>query len=219
MKKKSFLTKNIWLKLASFVLAFALWVFVILSGRSGSVIDTPVMYTNLPEGLELVEYPKSVNVTIEGQERLLKSLRLNEISAVIDLRNAKPGRNFYSIPHENIKLPKTFEVTNIDPQTISLTIENQMKKTVQVQPVIVGMPERGFVIYQIQVDPETLVLEGPQSIISKINTLKTESIDITGVSMDISYIAKLNLPNTGVRANVQKVDVNIILRKLNSKER
>jgi YbbR domain-containing protein len=212
--KKNVLTKNIGLKLTSLVLAITLWFFVILSGRSGIVLEIPVMYDNIPPQLEVVDFPRTVNIHVEGQERLLKSLKQNEISAVIDLRDAKTGRNFYTLSPENINLPRTIEVTNIDPQTIGLTIEKQFKKTVSVQPAIEGLPERGFVILEIRVDPEVLILEGPRSIVSKINNVKTEPIDINGLNRDLQYKAKLNLPNSGLRANIQKVDVNILVRQI-----
>jgi len=212
--KKNFLTKNIGLKIASLIMAIILWFFVILSGRSGIVIDIPVMYVNVPHEFEVTDFPKTVSINIEGQERLLKNLKQEEISAAVDLRDAKAGRNFYSLTQDNIKLPKTLEVINIDPQTISLTIEKQFKKIVSVHPAIEGLPERGFVILDIKVSPETLTLEGPRTIISKIDKVKTEPIDITGLNRNLIYKAKLNLPNSGVRTNVQKVDVNILVKQI-----
>ncbi len=212
--KKNVLTKNIWLKLTSFVLAITLWFFVILSGRSGIILDVPVMYDNIPPDLEVVDFPKTVSIHVEGQEQILKNLKQNEISAMVDLHDAKTGRNFYTLSPENVNLPRTVEVTNIDPQTIGLTIERQFKKTVSVQPSIEGLPEKGFVILEIKVDPEILILEGPRSIVSRINNVKTEPIDINGLNRDLQYKAKLNLPNSGLRANIQKVDVNILVKRI-----
>jgi YbbR domain-containing protein len=94
--KKTFLAKNLWLKLASFILAVALWFFVVLSGRLGIVMDIPIMYINVPRAYEVVDFPKTVSVSIEGQERLIRNLKQNEISAVIDLSNAKEGKSFYT---------------------------------------------------------------------------------------------------------------------------
>jgi YbbR domain-containing protein len=212
--KKNFLAKNIWLKLASFILAIVLWFFVILSGRSGIFMDIPIMYINVPQGFEVVDFPKTVSVNIEGQERLLKNLKQNEINAVIDLSDAKAGKSFYSLAHENIKRPKTLEVTGIEPQTISLTIEKLLKKTVSVQPAVVGVPQHGFVIIEIKVVPEEIVIEGPGNIISKIDNVKTEPIDITGLKNSLQYKAKINMTNSVIRLTEQKVDVNIIVKRI-----
>jgi YbbR domain-containing protein len=213
--KKNFLTKNIGLKLASLVLAIALWFFVILSGRSGIFMDIPIMYINVPQEFEVVDFPKTVSVNIEGQERLLKNLKQNEINAVINLSDAKAGKSFYTLTHENIKRPKTLEVTSIEPQTISLTIEKLLKKTVSVQPAVVGVPEHGFVIVEIKVAPEEIEIEGPRNIISKIYNVKTEPIDITGLNNNLQFKAKINTVNSTIRTIEQKVDVNIFVKSIN----
>ena len=212
--KKNFLTKNIGLKLASLILAIALWFFVILSGRSGIFMDIPIMYINVPQEFEVVDFPKTVSVNIEGQERLLKNLKQNEINAVINLSDAKAGKSFYTLTHENIKRPKTLEVTSIEPQTISITIEKLLKKTVPVQPAVVGVPEHGFVIVEIKVAPEEIVIEGPRNIISKIYNVKTEPIDITGLKNNLQFKAKINTVNSTIRATEQKVDVNIFVKRI-----
>ncbi len=212
--KKNFLTKNMGLKLASLILAIALWFFVILSGRSGIFMDIPIMYINVPQEFEVVDFPKTVSVNIEGQERLLKNLKQNEINAVINLSDAKAGKSFYTLTHENIKRPKTLEITSIEPQTISITIEKLLKKTVSVQPAVVGVPEHGFVIVEIKVTPEEIVIEGPKNIISKIYNVKTEPIDITGLKNNLQFKAKINMTNSTIRATEQKVDVNIFVKRI-----
>jgi YbbR domain-containing protein len=212
--KKNIFTKNIWLKLASFILAVALWFFVTLSGRSGIFMDIPLIYINVPHAFEVVDFPKTVSVNIEGQERLIKNLKQNEINAVIDLSGAKEGKSYYTLTHENIKLPQTLEVTSIEPQTIGITIEKQLKKTVPIQPTISGVPESGFAISRIKVTPEAIVIEGPKSIVSKIYNVKTEPIDIAGLNHDLQFNGKLNLPNSNVRSDEQKVDVNIFVNRI-----
>jgi YbbR domain-containing protein len=211
---KDFFTTNIWLKLASLVLATTLWFFVILSGRSEITIDIPVTFTNIPEDIEIVDYPKTVNVTIEGQETLLKDLKRAKTSAVVDLRNARVGKSFYTLSKDNIKIPKTLVITSIDPETISVKMEKRLRKSVRVKPYIVGMPEKGFAITDIQVHPDTVIIEGPRSAIRKILNVKTEPIDINGINNDLTYKASLNLDNDYIKKNINKVEVNISVKKI-----
>jgi YbbR domain-containing protein len=211
---KDFFTTNIWLKLASLLLAIALWFFVILSGRSGVDIEIPITYMNLSPELEMVDSPQTVSVSVEGQERLLKKIRSKEIQAVVDLVNAKAGRSFFSLSEENIKLPRTLELISINPEIISLTIEKQMRKTVSVKPAIVGLPVEGHAIVEMKVVPDTVIIEGPRSVISKLYTLKTEPIDITGINSDLRYKAGLSMPNSNLKSNTQKVDIYISVQKI-----
>jgi len=210
---KDFLTKNIWLKIASLVLATALWIFVILSGRTEITMDVPVVYTGLKQQLDMMDSPKKVNISIEGQKSLLKNIRRGEIRAVIDLSETKSGRSFFTLTKENFELPKTLMLTNIDPETISVTIESELKKRIPVKPVIVGRPEKGFTILDIKVVPENIVIEGPKSLIMKLYSVKTEPIDINGLNADLQYKANLDLENSIIRKKINKVEVNITVKK------
>ncbi|KPK01655.1 MAG: hypothetical protein AMK71_04795, partial [Nitrospira bacterium SG8_35_4] len=127
---KGFFTNNIGLKISSLVVAVLLWFFVILSGRAEISMDIPVTFINIPSKLEVFDSPDTISVEIKGQERILKNLKKNEVSAVIDLEDSKAGRAFFTLSKNNIRLPRTLVVTGIDPETISLKIENQLTKTV-----------------------------------------------------------------------------------------
>jgi YbbR domain-containing protein len=207
-------TKNLWLKLASLVIAITLWFFVILSGRADITMDIPISYINLPPKLDVMDYPDTVSITIEGQERLLKNFKKDEVHAVIDLSEARTGKSFFNITKDNVELPKAFTVTNINPETISLTIEDLLIKSVSVTPKIVGLPKKGFAILEVRVVPETITLEGPKSLILKIRNVKTEPIDISGINSNLSYRANLNLSNSNIRKNTNKVDVIISVREI-----
>jgi len=211
---KDFFTNNIGLKISSLVVAILLWFFVILGGRARISMDVPVAFTEIPQGFEVYDAPKTVSVDIKGQERILKDLKKNDVRAVIDLKDAKAGRAFFTLSEHNIILPRTLVVTGIDPETISLKIETQLTKTVKVKPAVTGLPEKGFAIADVKVAPDTLVIEGPKSVISKIYQVKTEPLDINGINSDLNYRANLNVPDTTIRKNIDKVDVFITVEKI-----
>jgi YbbR domain-containing protein len=211
---KDFFTNNIGLKIASLVVAILLWFFVILSGRGEISMDIPVTFINIPPKLEVFDSPDTINVEIEGQERLLKNLKKNAVHVVINLQNTKAGRAFFTLSKNNIRLPKTLVVTGIDPETISLKIETQLNKTVNVKPSVAGLPEKGFVITDVKVVPDMIELEGPKSVISKIYNINTEPLDINGINSDLKYRANLNVSDSNIRKSIDKVDVFISVEKI-----
>jgi YbbR domain-containing protein len=212
--RNSFFTTNIWLKIFSLIMATVLWFFVILSGRSEISMNAPITFTNIPPQLEVVDSPDTVSVVMEGQERLISRLRQNEISAVIDLSQTKAGRSFFTLTKDNIKVPKNFAVKSIDPETISIKIEPQLKKTVSVKPAIAGLPEKGYAIVEVSVTPKEIELEGPKSIISKIYKIKTEPIDISGINADHNFKPNLALTDINIKKSLNKVEVNITVKKI-----
>jgi YbbR domain-containing protein len=211
---REFITKNIGLKISSLVVAVLLWFFVILSGRVEISMDIPVTFINVPQKLEVFDAPDTVSVDIKGQDRILRSLKKNEVRAVIDLRDAKAGRAFFTLSKNNIRLPENLIVTGIDPETVSLKIETQLNKTVRVKPAVTGLPEKGFVIADVKVVPDEVVLKGPKSVISKIYSVKTEPLDINGINSDLKYRANLNVSDSNIRKNIDKVDVFISVEKI-----
>ncbi len=210
----NFFSQNIWLKLSSLAFATVLWFFVILSGRTETSMEATLSYVNLPPGLEIMDSPKRVSIVIEGQERLLRSLRQNEIGATIDLSNTRAGKVFVTLTKDNIIVPKMLTVNSIDPETISLKIESQLTKIVTVKPAVVGLPQKGFAIVEISVVPAQISLSGPKSAVVKVYSIKTEPIDINGINADLTYKANLNLTDTNIKKDVNKVEVNITVKKI-----
>ncbi|MCK5427540.1 MAG: hypothetical protein KAJ34_07570, partial [Thermodesulfovibrionia bacterium] len=94
---RKFFKTNRLLKLTSLVLAAVLWFFIVSQGRSVIVMDVPVGFKNLPDSLEVLDGIQTVSISIEGQERLLKKLRREDIAVVIDLSNVKKGSMFFPL--------------------------------------------------------------------------------------------------------------------------
>ncbi|MBI5050829.1 MAG: YbbR-like domain-containing protein [Nitrospirae bacterium] len=213
-KLRDLITTNLWLKAVSLCLAIALWFFVVSKGRSNIIIDAPVEFKNIPAKMELVDVTKTVGINIEGQERLLKNLRQDNISVVIDLENARGGEIYFPLSNNNVKLPKSLIVTKFSPQRIKFILEEKLKKIVRVNPIIIGSPAGDFILRRTEVTPTMIEIEGPASSVKKVYTVKTEPIDITGISEDSQYSASLDITRKNVRSDVSEVKVNISVRRI-----
>lgn len=209
-----FFTTNPGLKLASLVLAAVLWFFVVSQGRSVIVMDVPIRLRNIPANLEAVDVPKTINISIEGQERLLKKLRQEDIDVIIDLSYVKKGITFFPLNKDNIALPNLLTVTDISPQAIKLLIEEKVKKRVPVKTIIVGSPAQGFSIKGIEVVPKMIEIKGPESVIAKVYSVKTEPIDITGITSNLQYRAYVDVGKKNIKMDTPEVEVNIAVRKV-----
>lgn len=126
MKKNrlsKFITTNPWLKLSSLLLATLLWFFVVSEGRSVITMDVPVRFKNIPARLEVVDSPKTISISIEGQERFLTKLRAEDIRVIINLSKAEAGETSFSLSADDVVLPNSFTVTKILPQTVKLQLK------------------------------------------------------------------------------------------------
>jgi len=118
-----FLKTNALLKLTSLILASILWFFVVSSKRSEIVIEVPIRFINLSRSLELTDNQETVSIRLEGQERFLRRLRKDDVSAVINLSGYKEGRVSYHISSKDIMVPDAFVIKNIYPSRINFTLK------------------------------------------------------------------------------------------------
>ncbi len=207
---KKFFIENLALKIAAVLLSIVLWFFVTSRGQSEISIDVPLELKNMPQGLELVNHgTKTVNLNIKGQERFIKNVSASNVRVSLDLSKAKRGEGTYYINREDIKLPRSITVTNINPPSVRVTTEETESKTVKVVSVIVGEPQKGFYLKSAEVLPETIVIEGVRSEIAKVSALKTEPIDITGFNESVTQDLRIDITGRNIRTKIPDVRVNV----------
>lgn len=213
-KFKEILFENLGLKTAAVIFSIVLWVFVTSRGQSEVSLEVPLEFKNIPTGYEIVNYNiKSVNISIRGQERLIKNVKHSDIRVYLDLSRVRKGENIYYISSDNIELPRSFTVTNVEPSSIKIFIEETLKKSVKVIPIVTGFPQSGYYVKSVSVEPSMIDIEGIRSEVNKISFVKTEPIDITGLSDYISQDIKIDLSGKNVRTTTNYVKVDIKINK------
>lgn len=209
---RKFFLDNLGLKIAAVLLSVALWFFATSRGQSEISIDVPLVFRNIPSGIEMVNNNiKTISLNIKGQERLIKNIKLSDIVIYIDLSKAKKGKSIYYVTRDNIKLPHSLTVLNINPSSVKVIIENTITKTVKVMPVIIGEPEKGYYVKSVEVAPEIVVIEGVSSEVRRFNTIKTESLDITGSNETFTQELKLDLTGKNIRTKINDIKVKVII--------
>jgi YbbR domain-containing protein len=209
---RKFFFENLGLKIVAISLAVILWVFVTSRGQSEKSIDVPLEFTNIPSGLEIVNSTvKKIGLDIKGQERLIRNINPPDIRVLVDMSKAKKGESTYYITLEDIKVPPAITVTNISPSSVKVIIDETVKKSVKVRPVIIGEPENGYYLKSVEVTPQTVVIEGVSPEVRKVNYIKTEAVDISGLNETFIQEAKFDLTAKNIRTNVNTVTVKVII--------
>jgi len=210
MKKLIF--NNLGLKIASVLLAIVLWIFVTSRGQSEISIEVPLEFKNIPQGLEIVSYSvKTVSLNIRGQERLIKNIKPSDIRPYVDLSRARKGESIHYINKEDIKVPPSITVTNVNPTSIKVIAEEAISKNVKVIPVIIGEPFRGYYVKSVEVIPQYIKINGIRSEVLKIGTVKTEPYDITGMSESFTQDLKIDLTGRNIKPEPREVTLKVII--------
>jgi uncharacterized protein (TIGR00159 family) len=174
--------RNFWPKLGTFVLVFVCWL--VITARQGEIttIVAPVQFRNLPESLLL---GKSSLDSVELQLKTISSLiplpKEGDVVAEINLSTMREGTNQVVFRKEDFNLPSGVVITRIKPAAMRVTVEKRMRKLVRVEPRFTDAPADNLRLKKYKVSPSMVMIEGPASILSQLESLRTEeiSLDVT----------------------------------------
>lgn len=135
----------------------------------------------------------SVTVVIRANTEQITSIHSSQINAYVNLNNlSKKGE--YTVPvnvdvADEIKGFDPFEI-RVKPEYIKIKVENKDLKYVTLEPSIVGEPEHGYEITEININPSTVEIIGPQSLLENTKKMYTQRVDVTGIKNDSEYQVK-----------------------------
>lgn len=178
------LTENLALK--GFSLLIALFLFFLIHGsedaQRSTFVDVVALLPPAAAGKILrTPLPDQIRVTVRGSRSVINGLRRDEIPAVeLDLRSAPRTLAFEPTA---FTLPAGVQVTAIDPTSVALRWENRESRTVRIRPRLTGTPPAGHELAaNVTVEPSTVRIEGPSSVVAATSAVDTEVIDVTGLA-------------------------------------
>lgn len=191
--------RNLGLKIAALSLGTLLWYTV-----SGHQIDrrltVPVSYSNLPKPLEMVgDQMDSVGVQVRAVDNLLSGLHDGDLRVVVDLHDARPGVNVIPLRVDEVVAPPGVEVLLLDPGTLNVTLEKTIQLDVPVRPTVEGQPARGYVVGEVDVEPKTVLVAGPESRVRRNVAAMTERISVDGLTESIVRDVTVGIIDAQVR--------------------
>jgi YbbR domain-containing protein len=123
--------------------------------------------------------PANVTVRLRGPDSLLRRMDPYDLTLRVDLRDAAGGDRTVQLSPRNVSgVPRDVEVASIDPDRLRLGIARKKRREVPVVPSVVGKPPRGYQVYRAVAQPETLMVEGPETKISTVTRLGTDAIPV-----------------------------------------
>lgn len=184
---KKFFQRDWILKAISLGFALLLWFFVIGEEKAEVSISMPIEIVNLPgEYVVANDIPSSIDLRVYGPRGLIQAMTTQNLSRVIDLRNAKAGMVTVHISPESIPAPSGVKVTRIQPSSIDILIEPYVRKNVPVRPRITGKVAKDYEIRAVTVEPRIVQVSGPEDVISDLAEIATVPVDVSGATASIS---------------------------------
>lgn len=179
------LTKNWGTKLVSLILAVGLWYYAV--GEEGIEVTRtiPIEIRVEKEKMSVVGKPtRLVTVTLQAPRSLLANLASEELKAEHVIRKIEtPGDYSFRLEPREIRLPsEKIRVLRIEPEVIQVKVDEMIVQKLEIEPFFLGEPAFGYQLDRnnIQLDPRSVLIEGPKSQLEKMGKIKTQPIDVVG---------------------------------------
>lgn len=206
--------KDIWVKVASFLMAVMLWATVVMLGQSVSTVEVPVQFRNVGEG-HIVADPgvQSVVVSFKGHERIIQRLRPEDFTVMIDMQDKGPGRHSYEIGPSDVSFPSTVRIVGIKPSLLNLRVDEKFEKALPVRAVVTGAPHKGYSMRGVEVVPGEVRAEGLKGDLAGVRWVDTKPVDIAGARSDVAEEVRLDSNGKGFKLSHDSVTVKVIIGK------
>ncbi len=197
-KIRKFFTRNLGLKLVSFLFALILWFSLVPEEKTFSekTLTVPLELHNIPSDMELVERPiQTVDVTIRAPNRLIPQLSSANVHTVLDLQKATVAQDEYSLNRHMVSIPEGAEVKEIYPSKINLSFEKSKEIMLAVKPNLIGELTEGYSLLQTSVFPSEVLVKGPESVLDEQDVVRTSPVDISVLTKSTEIETDLILPH------------------------
>jgi hypothetical protein len=215
------------------LLAAIFWFFRSLSLEYEDEILYPVKYMNIPDNKVITnELPDklSLKVKANGRRILLSKLNLNLIPIKFDVNSF--SRNNTSFPDSLYILTNTIkdilseelegvEILKIEPDTLVFHFTSMEGKKAAVRPNCSDWQHMFAPQYMIngsiKVEPDSIIISGPGSLLHNISYVLTEPLTFSGLSDTVIITSALEKQN-GISYSQKKVRVTIPVDKYTQAE-
>jgi len=182
---KSRIFEDFSIKLVCFLLAIFMYFLTSLHfHRTTVTYSSPLKIENLKNYYVLRnKLPEYIKIIASDKPSTFSSITEEDFRVKIDL-NKVDMPDTYMIPVQWDVPPamkSLFGYIKVEPRVIEVQVELIKEKNVKVDINTIGNPSPGFTVNKITIDPPYIRIQGPESLINNINSIKTELINIEGV--------------------------------------
>lgn len=197
---RKYVFHDLGLKVLALLISVGLWWIVGRDPVVGSRVTARVEFRHAPDSLVMTsDGPFEVEVDVRGPERLIRSLKESDVSALLDLTGTKPGEHTFDLGPRQVQVPRGLTVEQVVPSQIHIDFSPSATRTVDVRPRVIGTFVSGYGITDVFCDPARITIVGPQDRVNAIDTAITDPVDATGVVGKATFSTHAYVPDSLVR--------------------
>ncbi len=143
-------------------------------------------------------YPRQARVRLRGETDHVFGVLEEEITAVADL-SAADREGEYRVPvriaWSGTDTRESNLEASVEPDSITVTLEIKLLKSVEVAPSLSGFPPSGYELTQARMTPSAVEIEGPRSRVEGVTQVRTEDVDLSTKREDFTERLRLVPPD------------------------
>lgn len=203
------LAGNLSLAVLSVALALTLWLYV-TERENPQQVETfnsaiPVQFVNVPNNFAVANASATtVRIQISAPKNQISQLQPNNFEATVNLGGLDRGTSNVAVDVTSSK--GRVNVTDVSPARVDVTIEDVRTKEVPVKTSLVGSPQLGFGAGAQSLDPQTVTVTGPQSLVALVDSAVAE-VNLTGLRVDFDDTVALR-PRDARGGEISRVTLN-----------
>ena len=187
--------ENKGLKALSLLLAILLFIVSRQPVIDLRLVGVPIEYRGLSPGVKIVgAAEQAVSVRLSGPRDIVRSLTPNQLLVIADLSGKEPGERVVQLKMDESFLPDNVKVMQLEPASIRIKLEPNLTKRLRVEAQLTGKVAEGREIYGVELYPRDVEIEGPQSVVSKMERVLTENVSMEGKDADFQTSVEVEIP-------------------------
>ncbi len=169
--------KNWQYMLLALFLAVATWYLVTGREKVEVWVTVTVEMTNPPHGLTIRKgLINTIDVRVRGPKGLVRGLDAKRLSYPLDVRQLKVGENLIDIDPERMPFSRAFEVVEVKPNQMVLSVDRMAEKKVPVNVEWSGQLPVDYRLLSKSVSPDEVTLRGPESVLKRITQATPQAV-------------------------------------------
>ncbi|OYT70956.1 MAG: TIGR00159 family protein [Chloracidobacterium sp. CP2_5A] len=218
-RARALVVENFTLKLIAALMTSALWLSATKQDAIPFVMrGVPINYQGLREDLVIANGNEAREVTlrVRGPRDVVERLRPESFVVTVPLDGKNSGDRVIILREDaRIEKPASVEILEIEPPRLTLSLERQVNRSVDIRPNFRGTLPVDCEIAEYQVSPPTTVLRGPEAQVYALQSVSTETIWLNIHERSFAERYKVDVKDPRIEIiGAQEVEVKVTIRPI-----
>jgi YbbR domain-containing protein len=214
---------NIRTLVLALVLATAVWISAVTSADPDDVQTLNAVPLSVigqdPSLININDIPSTVEVTLRAPRSVWEKLTAqeNSVQATLDLSGLGSGE--YTVGIQLTITERPYQIVVANPTSVTVHLEPLATRTLPVELSWSGEPSLGYQAGKETIDPQTITISGPDSIVKEAARAKIQ-VSLAGArgsidqSLRVQVVDKINNQLRGISISPELIRVNIPISQL-----